>query len=115
MINFARWEPYLIVGLGLLIAAISETTWVIRPYLVLAYLLFVPGFACVRLIGLRKWWLEIALALGLSIALDTLIAEALLLAHWWSASLAMWIVVNISIVAAYFLWQRDNSADPNHR
>ena len=72
----------------------------LRAVVVLGFLLAGPGLAFVPLLRIRQTSVEITLVLALSLALDTLVAEVLVLAQFWSAGLALAVLIAISVTGA---------------
>ena len=70
----------------------------LRVLLAFWFLLVCPGMAFVRLFHLHDILVEITLAIALSIAIDTLVAEFLVLTSTWSPLRALAIVGLISLV-----------------
>lgn len=56
----------------------------VRAILSLAFFLICPGMAFVQLLRIEDWIAELTLALALSIALSTLVSEAMIYADAWS-------------------------------
>jgi hypothetical protein len=71
----------------------------LRPLLVVPFLLVVPGMALVRRLHLAEWWLELLLAVGVSVAVNTLLATAMVYAGVWSPMLLLAVLVWLSLVA----------------
>jgi nucleoside recognition membrane protein YjiH len=72
----------------------------VRPALVLWFFLICPGMAVVRLLGLKDHLTELTLAVALSIALDLIVAETMVLSNLWSPGGALWTLVGVSIFGA---------------
>lgn len=72
----------------------------LRVALSLAFLLFVPGLAIADLLGVTDHLERLAIATGASLALETLVAVALIYAGVFSGGLALGIVVGVTLVAA---------------
>lgn len=68
----------------------------VRAALVLAFLLFGPGLAIAELLGVRGPVAQLALAVGASLAIDTIVATALLYLEQYSYELAFAIVVALT-------------------
>lgn len=66
----------------------------VRLVVCLAFFMFVPGWSVVGLTQERDPALTVAAALGLSLALDIIVAEAMLLTHFWRP------VVGFGVLAA---------------
>ena len=56
----------------------------IRTVVSFWFLLVCPGLACVRLLEIKEFYIELVLAIALSIALSTIIAIVLVSANIWS-------------------------------
>lgn len=56
----------------------------VRTILSLAFFLICPGLAFVQLLRIEDWIAELTLSIALSIALSTLVSEAMLYADAWS-------------------------------
>lgn len=69
-----------------------------RPLVVFWFLLVCPGMALVGLFLPRDGVATVTLALALSIALDTLIAMALLYAGYWSPRAGLVVLIAITLV-----------------
>jgi hypothetical protein len=79
-------------------AAVFAAGWhsPVRVVLALAFLLFCPGLALAELLDVREPVLQLALATGASLALETLVGVALLYAGVYSAELAFAVVLALS-------------------
>lgn len=75
-----------------------------RAIAALLFLLIGPGLACVRLLRLDDPLTELALAVAVSLALETIVATALLATGYWSAgaALAALVAITLAAVAAGF-------------
>jgi uncharacterized membrane protein len=79
----------------------------VRAVIVLWFLLFCPGMAFVQLLQMDKVLDEIVLAVALSLALDLLVAMALLYAGLWYPNLILMIMVVLSqvgVLCRVLLW-----------
>ena len=99
--TWINW-PIIIVSTGLLLTLIVATNLdsPLRPIAAFGFLFICPGMAFVRLLRLTDRWVELGLAVALSVALDTLIAEILVLLRIWSLSATVIAIVAISIGGA---------------
>jgi hypothetical protein len=68
--------------------------------IVLWFFLLCPGMAFVRLLGIKDHLTELTLAVALSIALDLIVAETMVLSNLWSPRGALWTLVGVSICGA---------------
>lgn len=100
-LTWINW-PIIIVSTGLLLTLIvaANLNSPLRSLVAFGFLLVCPGMAFVRLLHLTDRWVELGLAVPLSIALDTLIAEMLVLLKIWSLNGAVIVLVAISIGGA---------------
>jgi hypothetical protein len=76
-----HWPP--VIGVSAVVAAIvvyADVDVAARPVLVLWFMLVCPGMAVVRLLRLTDPMTELAIAVALSLALNTILAGALLYA-----------------------------------
>jgi len=71
----------------------------LRPVLVLPFLLVCPGLAVVRRLRLTNWWLELLLAIGASVAIETLLATIMVYAGVWSPRLLLAVLIWLSLIA----------------
>lgn len=96
------WWPVVIVLSGALAGAAfaARLGWPIQPAAAFWFLLVCPGMAYVRLIRVATPFVELALAVALSLALDTLVAEGFVLAGRWSAGWALATLIGLSAVGA---------------
>ncbi|UCD65119.1 MAG: hypothetical protein JSW34_06735 [Candidatus Zixiibacteriota bacterium] len=61
------------------------------------FLLVCPGMAYVRLLRVKSVFFEWVLAITLSIAIDTIVAQALLVTGNWSSRVALIVVIVVSL------------------
>jgi len=81
----------------------------VRPVLALWFLLICPGMAFIQLLNFRDYLYEIVLAISLSLALDLLIASALLYTGLWSPELILLILIVLStfgVLCQLVQWMR---------
>jgi uncharacterized membrane protein len=71
----------------------------VRPVLVVPFLLICPGMALIRRFRLAEWWVELILAIAVSVAIDTLLATAMAYAGVWSPRLLLGVLVCLSLIA----------------
>ena len=97
-----RWAPILILGLAAatdMVLAVNAPL-PLRAVIILGFLLVGPGLGFVPLLRIRQASVEITLILALSLALDTLVAEAMVLAEFWSFGLALAVLIAFSVTGA---------------
>ncbi len=87
-------------ALGLSLITFGNIASPIRPVIAFWFLLVCPGMAFVRLLRIRETLTELMLAVALSLAIDTLVAEAILYAEIWSSRLALLVLIGISVIGA---------------
>jgi hypothetical protein len=94
--------PLIILGSagGVGVSVASGLGAPVGPALVLWFFLLCPGMAVVRLLGLKDHLTELTLAVALSIALDLIVAETMVLSNLWSPRGALWTLVGVSICGA---------------
>jgi uncharacterized membrane protein len=95
------WPAIIIVssfGIGVSIWRDIESP--IRPALTFWFLLVCPGMALVRLLQLKDFLIELTLAIALSIALGTLVSEAMLVTQHWSSQGALAVLIGVSLSGA---------------
>lgn len=100
------WPAVILVsGILILIMMAANVQSPIRPWLAFWFLLICPGFAFIPLLRLRSGWIQLPIGLALSIAIDTIVAETLVLARLWSSLGALIIICGIAfagIALQYF-------------
>lgn len=88
-----------VAALAVLIAVLTDWSSPVRAALTLAFLLFVPGLALTELLEIRDPVQRLALATAASLAVETLVAVALLYAGLFSAEAVIAVVVGITCFA----------------
>jgi hypothetical protein len=97
-----RWPPILLllIDVAVLALVITQAPAALRAAPVIAYVISVPGLACIRLAGLPDRLAEGALAVGLSIALAVLVAQAMIYLGGWSPTLGVVILIVVASIAS---------------
>jgi hypothetical protein len=97
-----RWPAVLLLLINVVVLAlvITRAPAALQAAPVIAYVITVPGLACVRLARLPDRLAEGALAVGLSIALGTLVAQAMVYLRAWSPTLGIVILTVIASIAS---------------
>lgn len=97
-----RWPPVLLLSIGVAVLAlvVMRAPAALRAAPVIAYVITVPGLACVRLAQLSDRLAELALGVGLSLALAVVVAQAMIYLQVWSPTLGIVILVVIASMAA---------------
>lgn len=94
--------PVAIVAVASLVVlfAVAQVHSPVRAVLVVVFLLVGPGLAYVPLLGLRDPVLELVLAVGLSIALETLLVTGQVYAGLWSPTGSLVLVALLAACGA---------------
>lgn len=87
-------------AIGTVLANLVEPVQPLRTVLAFWFLLVCPGMALVRLLRLSDPFAELAVAVALSLALDTAVGETLLFAGAWSAFSALAALATLSVGGA---------------
>jgi hypothetical protein len=98
----SRWPPILLLATGVAVLAlvVMRAPVALRAVPVIAYVMTVPGLACVRLARLSDRLAELALGVGLSLALAVVVAQAMIYSKLWSPTLGIAILVVTASIAA---------------
>jgi hypothetical protein len=96
------WPPVmlLLIGVAVLTLVVVRAPAAVRAAPVIAYVMTVPGLACVRLARLPDRLAEFALAVGLSLALGVVVAQAMIYLRVWSPTLGIITLIVIASIAA---------------
>jgi mannose/fructose/N-acetylgalactosamine-specific phosphotransferase system component IID len=95
------WPAIIIVSsIGVALAMVGDIEAPVRPLIAFWFLLICPGMAFIRLLHLQEWLTELTLAIALSLTMDTLVAEAMVLNHHWSPQWALFGLICLSLVGA---------------
>jgi hypothetical protein len=93
------WWPIIIIAsaIGAGLTMVGNIGLPIRPIITFWFLLICPGMAFVRLLHIEERLTELTLAIALSIATDTIVAETMLYAGVWSPQWGLVVLIGISI------------------
>ena len=92
------WISLIIVScLGVALAMVGGIGGAVRPVLAFWFLLVCPGMAFVPLLHLKESLTELTLAIALSLALDTLVAEAMVLNRIWSPKWGLFALICLTL------------------
>ncbi len=97
--DLARLLAIALVAIAALLAVATDWQSPVRVGLTLVFVLFVPGLALTELLAIRDPVQQLALATGASLAIETLVAIALLYAGLFSAVVALAIVFGLTVAA----------------
>jgi hypothetical protein len=107
--------PWALVLLASSVAvAITTYAWPsspVRPAVTTWFLLVCPGMALVRLLPPRGAVTMLVLAVATSLALETLLAEAMLEANAWSPNATLGILLALTVAGAGIEWRRATCRD----
>ena len=82
------------------VVVLVDSQSVVRPLLVLWFMLICPGMAFVRLLRLKSMAVELSLATALSVALATILAGSLLYSGLWSPTAGLITLGCIAVLGA---------------
>jgi len=95
------WPPVVAAAaLAAAVAALAGAPEPVRAPLVLAFLVLGPGMAFVPLLKLGDPVAEVTLGIGISLALDLVVAVAMLYAGAWSPETTLVVLVAIALGGA---------------
>ncbi len=95
------WPSIIILSaIGVSLVTFVFTGTVVRPALVMWFLIVCPGMAVVRFFRLKQVATEWMLAPALSLAIDACIAGILLYAGWWSPVRILGILIGFCLCSA---------------
>ncbi len=101
MIRSTWWSIIIILSaVAVALAIVVNAGSPIRPLLVFWFLLVCPGIAFVQLMHIEGRLVELVLAIALSIALDTLVAEIMALNRLWSYRGGLFVLICLSLFGA---------------
>ncbi len=105
------WPAAVAVWAVAALAAMASTQpSLFRQVVVFSFMLFCPGLGFVRLLDVKGFLPAVALVLALSMALDTLVAETMVLAHAWSPLAGQIVLVCVSVAGALLQVRRAGTA-----
>lgn len=102
MIRSPYWWPIVIIAsaVGAGLALLSNVGLPIRAGVTFMFLLICPGMAFVRLLHFEERVTEWVLAIALSLALNTFVAEAMVYAKIWSPEGGFFVLIGLSVIGA---------------
>lgn len=100
--RYANWLPILIVVGAIVIGLIAflQVDMPFRTGITMSYLLLAPGFAYTQFINTEHFMTKLTLSVVLSMTINTIVSESLVIIHLWSMELALIIVLGICILGA---------------
>ena len=95
------WPIVIVVSAAVAgVAMIVDNGSALRSVLAVWFILFCPGIAFVRLLRLKDVLTELTLAIALSIALSTIVAEVMLYLHIWSPAWGFLELIILAVIGA---------------
>jgi hypothetical protein len=96
------WSVVILLSASALVGALlTDAQGPVRAFLAFGFLLVCPGMALVSYLGIKQWSVELTLAIALSLALNTLLSEVMVLSGLWSPFWGTLIIVGVSSIAAF--------------
>ena len=92
--------PIVISASAMILIIATFTGAPFRPAVAFWFLLLCPGMAFVRLLHIEEWLTELTLSIALSIAINTLVSETMILARLWSPEAGLVALICISLLGA---------------
>lgn len=94
-----NWWPLIIIASasGSVLAEVSDVGSPLRPAIIFWFMLFCPGMAFVRLLQIEDRLMELTVAIALSIGIDTVVSETMVLAQRWSSELGLIVLAGLSL------------------
>ena len=99
MKNALAWPAIILasaLGAGLMVAMGSQSP--LRPAVVFWFLLVCPGMAFTRLLPIKSFISELAVAVVTSIVLNALVAEVMIYAHRWSPEWGVFTLIGLCVI-----------------
>ncbi len=101
MIRSSWWSLIIILSaIAVTLAIVANAGMPVRPLLVFWFLLVCPGMAFIQLMHIEERLIELVLAIALSIALDTVVAEIMALNKIWSFRAGLFVLICLSLFGA---------------
>jgi hypothetical protein len=107
-----RWPVIVLVSafaVGLLL--LGESGLPLRPIITIWFLIVCPGMAFVPMLPIKDGLAAFTVGIGVSLAIDALIAEAMVYTTHWSATWSLAILVGIAGAGAAWQLRRGTMAD----
>ncbi len=114
MIRSTWWSLIIILSaIAVALAIVVNAGAPVRPLLVFWFLLVCPGMAFVQMMHIEERLIELVLAIALSIALDTIVAEIMALNKIWSFRGGLFVLICLSLLGAALQIMRAINQMPN--
>jgi hypothetical protein len=98
----STWWPLIIIA-SAVVAVLVEVEGVLpsfRPAIILWFFLICPGMALVRLLRIADHVAELTVAIALSVTLDAIVAETMVMTGRWSPKWALILLAALSVLGA---------------
>jgi uncharacterized membrane protein len=110
MNRIPTWPTIIVVSTFVTLAfELADVHSIVRALVAFWFLLLCPGFAVVRPLRLRDRTGELMVAIGVSIALETLLAAGALYARVWSPLGILVVLSLITLAGAAVQWQQERA------
>lgn len=96
MLRHYFWPVIITVSILLTGVAGNSDAGILRAIITTWFLLICPGMAFVKLLRIEEQAIELVIALAVSIAMSTLVSEAMALANIWMPRIALVVLMGIS-------------------
>ncbi len=98
----SNWWSLIIIlsAIALTLVIVANAGAPVRPLLAFWFLLVCPGMAFIQLMHIEERLIELVLAIALSIALDTVVAEIMALNKIWSFKGGLFVLICLSLLGA---------------
>ena len=109
------WWPLVITasGIAVVLVTISSVPPPVRIVVAFWFLLVCPGLAFILLLDIESPFVQITLAIALSIAIGVVVSEAMLLFDVWSPRLGLFILANVSQIGVILQGAQAMGARPS--
>lgn len=94
--------PIIILISALVMGIVSFTRAPFRPAVAFWFLMVCPGMAFVQLLHLKEWVMELTLAIAMSIAINIIVSETMVLAGIWSPKGGLLTIICITMLGAIY-------------
>ncbi len=88
--------------LSALVAFFSQSEYFLRAPLVIGFLFLCPGLVLVRFLEIQDRFIELTLAIALSIAMNVVISEMMVFVNWWLPHAALFVLLYLTMAIALY-------------
>ena len=100
-------------GIAVVLATISSVPSPVRTVIAFWFLLVCPGMAFILLLDIDSPLVQVTLAIALSMALGTIVSEAMMFVNVWSPRLGLFILANVSLIGVILQGVQPMGARPS--